>query len=219
MEGSTVSFKASQKGLVLILNDKAAFDNILSELKKKLISAGKFFKGATLDITYRGRLVSEEEVKMLSELIEKESGAIVSSMKEDVTVQPVKAEPMPPKIKKLMYFEGTEEGMTRFYNGTVRSGQIIKYPGNVVVTGDINPGGEIQAAGNIFVLGTIRGTVHAGCDGNKNAVISAVNLLPTQLRIADTIAIPPEEPSSKKGANPETARIKEGRIIIEHNGA
>ena len=97
---------------------------------------------------------------------------------------------------------------------TLRSGQRINYKGNVVVVGDVNPGAEVTAAGNVVVLGALRGVVHAGAGGDENAVIIAFHLQPTQLRIANYITRPPDDPPAEPNY-PEIARIKDGVVTIE----
>jgi septum site-determining protein MinC len=84
-----------------------------------------------------------------------------------------------------------------------------------VVFGDVNPGGEIVATGNIVVMGSVRGTVHAGADGNKEAVVVALNLQPTQLRIGDIITRPPDEKDVKSTFIPGIAFIKDDIVYIE----
>lgn len=76
---------------------------------------------------------------------------------------------------------------------TIRSGVEIRHPGSVIVLGDVNPGGSIVAAGDIIVLGRLRGFTHAGSEGNTQAVILALQMEPTQLRIADVVARAPEQ--------------------------
>ena len=97
---------------------------------------------------------------------------------------------------------------------TVRCGQLIQFDGNVVVMGDVNPGAEIISSGSIMVMGALRGIVHAGAKGNEEATVSAFKLQPTQLRIANHITRAPdgEYPSPD---HPETARIKDGVVVIE----
>lgn len=215
MAVNTVSFKATSKGLVIILDNNVNFNEIVEGIEKKLVSSGNFFKGAVLDITYRNRELSEDEENALISMIEKKAEAQINSFKKEVVEQKSIAFDKKINIKKIMYFNGTSEGITKFHNGTLRSGQLIKYEGNVVVIGDVNPGGEIQAAGNIIVLGSVRGTVHAGYDGNRNAVIAALNLAPTQLRIADVITRSPDEMEGNQAAVPEIARIKDEYILID----
>jgi septum site-determining protein MinC len=71
---------------------------------------------------------------------------------------------------------------------TVRSGTEIRHPGTVIVFGDVNAGGEVIADGDILVWGKLKGVAHAGAKGNAQAVIMALHLEATQLRIADFIA-------------------------------
>jgi septum site-determining protein MinC len=100
-----------------------------------------------------------------------------------------------------------------FLNKTVRSGTRIEFPGHVVVLGDVNPGAEIVAEGNVIVWGRVRGMIHAGSKGNRGAVICALDLSATQLRIADEISavLKPQ-----KSPRPEVASINsEGRLQAE----
>jgi septum site-determining protein MinC len=76
---------------------------------------------------------------------------------------------------------------------TVRSGVDIRHPGTVVILGDVNPGGTVVADGDILVWGRLRGIAHAGAAGNPQCVIMALQMEPTQLRIADAIARAPEK--------------------------
>src|SRR3990170_3937120 len=96
---------------------------------------------------------------------------------------------------------------------TLRSGNTIRHPGHVVVIGDVNPGAEIIAGGDVVVWGRLRGVVHAGAKGDSGAVVCALDLSPTQLRIADQIAVSPERSGDPR---PEMARIRDGQLTPEH---
>lgn len=98
---------------------------------------------------------------------------------------------------------------------TLRSGQSIRYNGNVVVLGDVNPGAEVAATGNIIVMGALRGVVHAGAGGDEKAVVLAFRLQPTQLRIANHITRPPDNETVDTD-HPEMARIRDGVVTIEY---
>ena len=96
---------------------------------------------------------------------------------------------------------------------TVRSGRSVWHEGHVIVLGDVNPGAQIIATGNVIVWGRLRGLVHAGANGDTATVICALDLNPTQLRIADQIAVAPND--SRAAPIPEQAVICEGQIIAE----
>ena len=117
----------------------------------------------------------------------------------------------------LGYFDGLKEGNTKFITNTIRSGQLIEFNGNIVIIGDVNPGGELSAKGNIVVLGTLRGMAYAGNDGNQEAIVAAFKLNPMQLRIAHLITRKPDNDDDELNLlrEPEVARIYDEAIIIE----
>ncbi|GER87331.1 putative septum site-determining protein MinC [Dictyobacter vulcani] len=102
---------------------------------------------------------------------------------------------------------------TLFLRRTVRSGQAIHHQSNVVVLGDVNPGAEIVAGGDIIVWGVLRGMVHAGYPDNENAIVCSLQLSPVQLRIAHLLSRPPE--GFEAQPRPEVATIRQGQIVVE----
>ena len=101
---------------------------------------------------------------------------------------------------------------THFHQGTVRSGEYLESPGNLLILGDVNPGAKVSAEGNIIIWGKLLGIAHAGTKGNSNATISALQLRPVQLRIAKKIARGPKEKPQLGHA--EQAKIDSEEIII-----
>lgn len=95
---------------------------------------------------------------------------------------------------------------------TLRSGFSLHHSGHVVVIGDVNPGAEVIASGDVLVWGRLRGMVHAGAEGREDAVVCALELTPTQLRIAGKIAISPQR---RGKSQPEMAYIKDGQVSSE----
>lgn len=98
--------------------------------------------------------------------------------------------------------------------GPLRSGQVIRYRGNVVILGDVNPGAQVVATGDVIVLGALRGVAHAGADGHRGAVVAALRLCPTQLRIADLVRRAPEG-EAQQGGRAELARVLDSEIVVE----
>jgi septum site-determining protein MinC len=100
---------------------------------------------------------------------------------------------------------------TLYHRGTLRGGQTLQQLGSIVVVGDVNPGAEIVATGDILVFGALRGTAHAGAQGDATARVYAIELAPTQLRIATCIAA---GESTRRTREPEVAFIRSERIAI-----
>jgi septum site-determining protein MinC len=219
MEENFITFKASVNGLILIIRDEGDFEDVCTHIEKKLLTSGKFFKGASIDVKYRGRKLNKEEEQIIADLLSTKTGAEITSFEEDTTTPEItyKETEKPRDIPqmKIMFFKDLQQGMTRFYQGTVRSGQLVSYEGNLVIIGDVNPGGEVIANGNVVVMGSLRGMVHAGADGNKEAIVAALNLSPTQLRIADVITRSPDTKENRTTLIPELATVKGNMVYIE----
>ncbi len=103
-------------------------------------------------------------------------------------------------------------GLT-IHQGTLRSGDHLQVEGSVLLLGDVNPGARISAAGDVRVWGRLRGVAHAGCQGNHQARIVAMQLRPLQLRIAESVARGPEDLPPRGYA--EQALLVGGAIAIE----
>lgn len=219
MEENIISFKATVNGLILIMRGEDDFETVYAHIEKKLESSGRFFKGASLTVKYRGRKLTAEQEQKIVELISKKTNAEIKSFEEDITPPEKEYEEAEKSMEKpkmrMIFFKGLEEGVTKFYKGTVRSGQLVSFEGNLVIIGDVNPGGEVLATGNVIVMGSLRGMVHAGADGNKEAVVAALSLQPTQLRIADVITRPPDTKENRPALIPEMAAVKDDMVYIE----
>ncbi|MEO7040135.1 MAG: septum site-determining protein MinC [Candidatus Elarobacter sp.] len=100
---------------------------------------------------------------------------------------------------------------TLYHRGTLRGGQALHNLGNVVVIGDVNPGAELVASGDIVVFGALRGVAHAGAQGDRTARVLALELAPTQLRIATLIATSAD---GGKPRGPEHASVAGDRIVV-----
>ncbi|MFM6039278.1 MAG: septum site-determining protein MinC [Sphaerospermopsis kisseleviana] len=123
---------------------------------------------------------------------------------EQIQLQPsftADAQPGPKPLADALYLEMT-----------VRSGGEIRHPGTVIILGDINPGGIVVADGDILIWGRLRGVAHAGAGGNRDCLIMALQMEPTQLRIADAVARAPEK--SLTHFFPEVAHITPEGIRI-----
>lgn len=198
----SILIKGDKSGLNLVVNMEKFkdFDEMLEKLIERLSIGRKFYKGSTIKFTSQLKYVDETEKQRLKEVLFDEF-LIKDCIFEDSLEKTTKA------------FLGIYEGKTKFIRKTIRGGQVVDYPGNLVVIGDVNSGCELSAGGNIIVIGTIRGHVHAGSNGNTKAIVAAFVLQPEILEIASIVTRSPED--DVKPRFPEVARIKDGIIIVE----
>lgn len=198
----SIVLKGNRDGLNILIdmNKFDNFDEMMEEFVGKLTLGKKFYKDASIKITTQLKEFNEKQITILKNVLFNEF-LIKDCIFEDT------------EEKKSKTFLGVYEGRTKFYRKTLRSGQIIRYPGNIVIIGDANPGSEIFAGGNVIVLGNLKGDVHAGVSGNTKAIISAFRLQPKILQIASVVTRAPED--DEKPYYPEIAKIKDGTIIVE----
>jgi septum site-determining protein MinC len=76
----------------------------------------------------------------------------------------------------------------------------------------VNPGGEIHAGGDIFIMGSLCGKALAGQPQNEDAIILALDFRPTQIQIGPFVAA--GIPSSAEN-NVEYAHIENGNILVD----
>ncbi len=217
---TTVQIKGDRHGLRLLLSEEVSFPDLLEALEEQLRRGEEFFRGTALTVDVGNRAISQEEATALNSLLEQwgvELRAIGTTNRQsrgavhDAGLRAVSSpSPTPPaSATRRAGYHGEALLITR----TIRSGQSVRHPGAVTVVGDVNPGAEIVAGGDVVVWGRLRGVVHAGAIGDEETIVCALDLAPTQLRIAGLAARSPE--GSSPSAGPEVAHIENGRIVVK----
>ncbi|TSB46229.1 septum site-determining protein MinC [Alkalicoccobacillus porphyridii] len=172
-----VTIKGTKDGLVFLLDDQCAFESLVEELTEKLNAnyyQHKDGPNVQVKVDVGRRYLSEEAEEELKKVITAGRSLAIESVESTV----ISLE----EAKKRQ-----EESQSVTLARIVRSGQVLKVRGDVLIIGDINPGGTIMATGSIHVLGALKGIAHAGFEGNRKAVITASLMAPVQLRIASEI--------------------------------
>lgn len=216
----SIQIKGIREGLLVILGE-GDWPEVQLALIDNLDRQAEFLRGARLAIDVGTRELRAAELGQLRSLIfdrDISLWAVLST--SDVTVQTAQTFGLATRINK----QRTETIAPQpekapvsseaaiLVHRTLRSGASLSHDGHVVVIGDINPGAEVVAGGDIVVWGRLRGMAHAGAAGNEEAVVCALDLSPTQLRIAGQIAVTPQRRGKPQ---PEMARIQDGQVVAE----
>lgn len=228
MQGS-IAIKGTRNGLLLTLEPETPFGELLNALAERLAEAPSFFRGAALSVDSSRRTLRVSERTQLEALLahyHMSIAPLTSDLPPLIPVQPAVTRDL--VAPTPLAFDAVSQGMftgeqaardlreasdTLFLRRTVRSGQAIHHPSNVVVLGDVNPGAEIVAGKDIIVWGVLRGMVHAGYPDNEGAMVCSLLLAPVQLRLAHLLSRPPE--GAEVQPRPEVATIRNGQIVVE----
>lgn len=219
-----VRVRGTRDGLVLRLPAEAPLPSLLGMVRSSIDGGGEFFQQSELVIDYGTRLPNVEEIVALRALLA-ERGVRLRTVISNVPrhgellrswgYQPLRiVSQVEDGAVVSQQPAGEGESSALYVRRTLRSGSSVRADGDVVVLGDINAGAEVLAAGDVIVWGAIRGTVHAGIDGDFGAIITALRFTPTQLRIATIFARPPDQRDLGPDI-PMVARVHNGEIIVE----
>jgi septum site-determining protein MinC len=212
-----VAIKGVKDGLLITL-DEGDWASVAAGLLARLEETPDFFQGAQLILQLGERPVGAADLGRLREQLSDHAVSLRAILSNAPGTQSAARAlgletALPHATEPEPQFDPQEAGdHALLLRRTLRSGRAIHHPGHVIVVGDVNAGAEIVAGGDVVVWGRLRGTVHAGAEGDESAVICALDLAPTQLRIAGHIAISPE---NRGHPAPEVARLREGRIVAE----
>ncbi len=217
---SLIQIKGLRDGLLVSL-EGASWEEQRDALLAQVDSQQAFFQGARLALDVASQVLHVNELVELRDQLSERGISLWAVISESPTTEKTAqllglatrvSKPRPEENRQFSV-EDLGEETALFLSRTLRSGTRIEFSGHVVVLGDVNPGAEVVAGGNVIIWGRLRGMVHAGAKGNRNAIICALDLSPTQLRIADEVSAilkPREDPV------PEVARInKDGKLQAE----
>lgn len=217
---SLLQIKGVRDGLLITMDD-ASWEEQRAALIAHVDGQLAFFQGARLALDVATQVLHVNDLVEVRDQLSERGIFLWAVISESPTTEKTAqllglatriSKPRPEESRQFAV-EDIGEETSLFLNRTLRSGTRIEFAGHVVVLGDVNPGAEIVAEGNVIVWGRVRGMIHAGSRGDRGAVICALDLSPTQLRIADeaSAALDPHETP-----HPEMARINEdGKLQAE----
>ncbi len=198
--------------------DSSSWNDLWDQLKQRLQGSRRFWQPlASVHLIAHDRLIDARQLQAINDALlevqlqlqlvatSRRQTAVAAATAGYSVTQQTKVAPVTIPVAPLLV-------EPLYLHMTVRSGMDIRHQGTIVVVGDVNPGGEIFAAGDIIIWGRLRGMAHAGYPNNPQCLIMALQMEPTQLRIADRVARAPETPPPQ--FEPEIAYVTPQGIRI-----
>ena len=215
------AIKGFKEGLLITLGDEE-WDKVQFQLLSQIEEKTKFFSGAKVAVEIGERVLHAAEMAGLRDALS-DRGVKLFAVLSNSRVTDVNAESLGLKTRKSVLKENTSGFGPAVLDGkpavllqkTIRSGTSIKFAGNVIVDGDVNPGAEIFSTGSIFIWGKLRGSVHAGMEGSESETICAMELDPINLRIAN-ILLKDNKLIRKLKRKPVRITIDNGKLTINY---
>ncbi len=214
-----ITIKGIREGLLVTLGE-GDWPEVQEALLTQLEDQADFLRGAKLILDVQNRALNAASLGKLRDLLSDRDISLWAVLSfSPLTEKTAQTLGLATKIhQKQNEPQGSpaalhlEEDEGILAKQTLRSGGSLVYPGHITLIGDVNPGAEIIAGGHVVVYGKIKGLVHAGSEGDETAVVCALEMSPTQLRIADKISVSPDDEGEK---HPEIAFIRDGQVVAE----
>ena len=224
MQDELIAIKGIKDGLLISLSPTENWQAVTDCLAARIDERGDFFAGANITVELGARPVPKYELSSLRALLERRGLELNLVLSESETTREsalsldlktdAKDRGDDADGQESLPVDPRERGTHGvIFRRTLRSGRTIKSDGHVVVFGDVNPGAEVIAEGDIVIWGRLRGVAHAGASGDESAIVCALDMSPSQLRIASCFATSP--PAKTRRILPEVARVVDGQIIVE----
>jgi septum site-determining protein MinC len=190
------------------------------------VNSRAFFQGALLHLDASGRQTTAQEIEQLTAILAHYGVTLASVIDNSSLMQTYLGirETIPPPRPEQAQLQSLATWRTRsvtpqglsavFVRQPLRSGEVFRHTETLVILGNVPNAAEVVTNGDILVFGRLRGVAHAGASGNENAIVGALLLTPTQLRISHHVL--GRANSLASGGNiGEIARVKDGQIMIE----
>ena len=212
-----IQIKGLRDGLLITVGN-GEWAAIEPALLEQIHTQGDFFQGARIALDVGPQVLKVNELVSLRDKLSEQGISLWAVLSESPTTEKTAqllglatriSKPRPEETRQFSV-EDLGDETALFIGKTLRSGTRIEFPGHIVVFGDVNPGAEVVAEGNVIVWGRVRGMIHAGAQGDTSAFICALDLSPTQLRIADEVSAMLEPQDNPR---PEVASLnKDGKL-------
>jgi septum site-determining protein MinC len=226
---SAVKIKGRPGGVAIEIGE-GPWPELMGILAERLAAAEGFFRGGRVVLDVGPRLLREADLREMCKILEfydMKLGVVRSTIERTLQAAhelglSTSAEESADRLDA--HQPAPSKSIHYVYRGHLRSGQILRRTESIVVIGDVNPGAQVISDGDIVIWGRLRGFAYAGADGNRRAIVAALEFAPTQLRIAQLTSVPPDQKKPAKGLwrwrkqsakRPEVAYISEGRILVE----
>lgn len=211
--------KGFREGLLITIGS-GSWDKVCETLLDQIDQKSGFFNGAKIAIDVGEREVRAAELGELRDHLSERGVSLFAVLGKSAMTQAV-SESLGLSTEQQVLKQDKNGIGTALAGGesavlikkTVRSGVSVKYPGHVIVDGDINPGGEVLAGGSVYVWGKIRGSVQAGIDGSKEAEICAMEIDSQNMRIAN-IGNADQSFLNKLRKTPKRVYLDQSELII-----
>jgi septum site-determining protein MinC len=242
-EKEVVSYKGTRQGILMSISEEEPLGVALDILRSKIEATRSFFEGSPISLDLGWRELENEDLQEVLDLFKENNLQLLGIISCSQFTRKI-AEGKGIKViigrlgladhagrkkyekKFISSYERKKEETTtepkkqddeeiKYIKKTIRSGQTIEHPGNLIILGDVNPGAVVKAGGDVIIIGALRGVAQAGLRAKfEGPVIVAMKFQPTQISIRDHM-INKFDSRVIKSKTPIIATLSDNKIAFE----
>lgn len=151
-----VAMKGTKSGIVIVLNEEAAFEELKQAVSEKFKESAAFWGEATKAVSFQGKKLSDDEKMQLVDCIQENCHLLIPCiMEEDEALETAFQNSIENRQEEIDYSTG------QFFKGNLRSGQVLDVETSIIIIGDVKAGAKVVSKGNVIILGSLKGNVYA----------------------------------------------------------
>ena len=138
-----VIIKSNKYGLIVHMDPDAEYTEILKELREKFTESARFFKDATMAVTFEGRILTKpQEEEVIGLITDVAHIHIVCIFDANENTERLYKKVVEDSLNSLTRKEG------QFYKGTLRQRQVLETEQSIIILGDVEFGATVVSKGN-----------------------------------------------------------------------
>lgn len=205
---NSVVIKGSKSGMTVILHPDPPFEELYEAVAAKFRDSAKFWGSVQMTLSIEGRKLSPaEELRIVDAITENSQIQILCLIDTDGERIARSEKALTERLMELTGRTG------QFFRGDLTRGDVLESEASIVVIGNVEQGARVIARGNVIILGALHGSVHAGAGGNDEAVIAALEMAPSLLRIGN-FQTTSKEKGKRLGRGPMVASVSGESILV-----
>ena len=175
-----VAMKGTKSGIVIVLNEDAAFQVLKQAGSEKFKESAAFWGEATKAVSFQGKKLSDDEKMQLVDCIQENCHLLIPCiMEEDEALETAFQNSIENRQEEIDY------STRQYFKANLRSAQQLDLETSIIINGDVKAGAKVVSKGNVIILGSLKGNEYAGTSGKTNAYVVELDMAPLKIRIAE----------------------------------
>ncbi len=193
----------------VVMDPDCSFEVILEEIEERFRQNAAFWGNAQIALFLDGRdLDPEESLAIVNTITENSEVDIICLVDENEERLDICQRSIDKKLREI------SNANADLYSGDLNGMDVLESDKSLVILGDVAAGATVTAAGNVIILGELKGNIYAGSPENPEAAVVALTMAPHRIQIG-TVSELFKGNGRRLGRGPMIATSDSGTITVQ----